>query len=74
MGNLLFEQFDVRGAEPLFTDIRPVPHGAVHIETFRSAALNREVRCFVYTPPGYSAEERLPVVYLFHIDSNPDGS
>ena len=75
MGNLLFEQFDVRGVEPLFTDIRPVPHGTVHIETFRSAALNREVRCFVYTPPGYSAyEERLPVVYLFHIDSNPDGS
>jgi enterochelin esterase-like enzyme len=65
-GFLLFESIDVRGPEPLFTDVRPVPHGTVHIETFSSAALRREIRCFVYTPPGFVASERLPVVYLIH--------
>ena len=67
-GFLLFESIDVRGPEPLFTDIRPVPHGTIHIETFGSRALQREVRCFVYTPPGWLPGEQLPVVYLLHGD------
>jgi enterochelin esterase family protein len=65
-GYFLFEQLDVRGPEALYTDIRKVPHGTVHIETFSAAGLDREVRCFVYTPPGFVAGERLPVVYLLH--------
>src|SRR5215831_14330212 len=67
-GFLLFEPIDVRGPEPLFTDIRKVAHGAVHIETFCSARLNREVRCFTYKPPGFVVGERLPVAYLLHGD------
>jgi len=67
-GFLLFEAIDVRGAEPLFTDTRQAPHGIVHIETFSSISLRREVRCFVYTPPGFTAGEPLPIVYLLHGD------
>jgi enterochelin esterase-like enzyme len=67
-GFLLFESIDVRGSEPLFTDVRKVQHGTVHVETFSSTTLNREVRCFVYTPPGFAAGERLPIVYLLHGD------
>jgi enterochelin esterase-like enzyme len=67
-GFLLFESVDVRGAEPLFTDVRAAPHGTVHIETFSSMALGREVRCFVYTPLGFVVGEHLPVVYLIHGD------
>jgi enterochelin esterase family protein len=67
-GFLLFESIDVRGPEPLFTDIRKVPHGTVHVETFSSATLDREVRCLVYTPPGFVGRERLPIVYLLHGD------
>jgi enterochelin esterase family protein len=67
-GFLLFESIDVRGAAGLFTDVRAVPHGTVHIETFSSAVFGREVRCFVYTPPGFTAGERLPVIYLLHGD------
>src|SRR5262249_25154568 len=48
-GFLIFESLDVRRAQPLLTDIRGVPHGTVHVETFTSAALQREVRCWVYT-------------------------
>jgi enterochelin esterase-like enzyme len=62
-----FELIDVRGAEPLFHDLQPVPHGVVHMETFTSPLFGREVRCFVYTPPGYEASSRrYPAVYLLH--------
>ena len=64
--NVLFETIDVRSSESLFTDMRKVLHGTVHIETFSSARLNREVRLFVYTPPGFSTGERIPIVYLLH--------
>jgi enterochelin esterase-like enzyme len=74
LGYLLFEQLDVRGPDPLVTDVRQVPHGTVHIETFTSATLSREVRCFVYTPPQFVTGERLPVVYLFQIDADFDGT
>ena len=56
-----FELIDVRGSEPLFTDIRKVSHGTVHIETFSSMRLGREVRVFVYTPPGFFTGEPLPI-------------
>ncbi len=65
-GNIAFELIDVRGSDPLFTDLLKVPHGTVTVETFTSVALDREVRCFVYTPPGFVSGERLPVVYLLH--------
>ena len=61
-----FELIDVRGSEPLFTDVRAVRHGTVHIETFSSVRLNREVRVFVYTPPDFARGEEVPVVYLLH--------
>jgi enterochelin esterase family protein len=71
---VLFEQVDVRGSEPLFTDMRSVPHGTVHMETFNSAALRREVRIFIYTPPGFSTGEVVPIVYLLHGNLNLDNS
>src|SRR3954454_22973710 len=37
-----FEMIDVRGSDPLFHDLQPVPHGAVHIETLSSPLLGRE--------------------------------
>jgi enterochelin esterase family protein len=73
-GNVFFESVDVRGPDPLFTDLRQVPHGTVYIETFSSPALNREVRCFVYTPPGFVAGEQLPIVYLLHGTIDYEGS
>ena len=64
--NVLFELLEVRGSESLLTDIQAVPHGTVHVETFTSEKLNRQVRVFVYTPPDFSAGEELPIVYLLH--------
>ena len=50
-------------------EIRDVPHGNVDMNWHKSAVLNGETRSFwVYTPPGYSAENarRYPVFYLLH--------
>jgi enterochelin esterase-like enzyme len=64
--SVLFETLDVRGSQPLFTDIEKVPHGTVHIDTFSSNTLGREVRVFVYTPPAFTPGEAPPIVYLLH--------
>jgi enterochelin esterase-like enzyme len=62
-----FETVQVRGVEPLAFDLRKVPHGAVHLETFSSTHFAREVECYVYTPPGYhNSGNRYPVLYLLH--------
>jgi len=43
-----------------------VPHGALKVVPYTSKTLgtNRQVR--VYTPPGYSADKKYPVLYLLH--------
>jgi enterochelin esterase family protein len=62
-----FEMLAVRGSEPLFHDLQPVPHGVLHIHTFRSNLFARDVSGFVYTPPGYETSGRnYPVLYLLH--------
>jgi enterochelin esterase-like enzyme len=51
-------------------DLRPVPHGALHVHRYESKALNGKSRgLVVYTPPGYSAapaDKKYPVLYLLH--------
>jgi enterochelin esterase family protein len=51
-----------------FYDYKDVPHGNVHIHTYRSAALNAFRTAYVYTPPGYDSNrtKRYPVLYLQH--------
>ena len=66
-----FELIDVHGSEPLPDDLRRVPHGTVHVEVFSSERFGREVRCWVYTPPGYDASgRRYPALYLLHGNAN----
>jgi enterochelin esterase family protein len=51
-----------------FYEPKDVPHGDVHIHWYRSSVTG-QLRCaFVYTPPGYGANEKLryPVLYLQH--------
>ena len=50
-------------------DLRPVPHGALHVHRYESKALNGKSRgVVVYTPPGYdaTADKKYPVLYLLH--------
>ena len=53
--------------EPMSTDTKQVPHGAVSAVTYYSTALGRHRRMKIYTPPGYeSGTAKYPVFYLLH--------
>jgi enterochelin esterase-like enzyme len=57
----------VRGSEPLFYDVRAVPHGSVEIRTYESRVTAASRQVYIYTPPGYrESAEPLPVLYLLH--------
>ena len=61
----------VRGAEPLYSDHKDVPHGAVSRVPYQSKSLGKNRYVNVYTPPGYAAtDDRYPVLYLLHGNSN----
>ena len=51
-----------------FYALKDVPHGNVQQILFPSPSTGTERRAFVYTPPGYAANEaeRYPVLYLQH--------
>ena len=60
----------VPAGEPALHEVRPgLARGVTHMETVRSDVLEREVGCWVYTPPGYDpgqGDEAYPVLYLLH--------
>jgi enterochelin esterase-like enzyme len=58
-----------------FMDRTAVPHGAVARVYYHSAALGRDRRMHVYTPPGYEAgTDKYPVLYLLHGAGDSDDS
>ena len=58
---------EVPGDPPRLHEVRDVPHGVVHMHTYRSKALDQTRQMYVYTPPGYEpGGAALPVVYLLH--------
>jgi enterochelin esterase-like enzyme len=59
---------EIPGSPATVTEIQDVPHGAVHLHTYKSASLNAIRGLVVYTPPGYdpTSATRYPVLYLLH--------
>lgn len=51
-----------------FWFLKDVPHGDVQIRTYVSCVNNHVKKCYIYTPPSYSAEpeKRYPVLYVQH--------
>lgn len=47
-------------------DLQDIPHGVVHEHTYKSKALDKWRRIYVYTPPGATPDKPLPVLYLSH--------
>jgi len=43
-----------------------VPHGKLEMIEYDSASVGTRLRLNVYTPPGYSPDEKYPVLYLLH--------
>jgi enterochelin esterase family protein len=63
---------------PAWVDFQAVPHGVVHLHTYRSRPLGLVRKLRVYTPPGYAAGvaagRRYPTLYLQHGTTKPPGS
>jgi enterochelin esterase family protein len=58
-----------------YQDLGEVPHGAIHIEWYRSKTLGTLRRLHVYTPPGYeNGAGKYPVFYLLHGAGDTDDS
>lgn len=49
-----------------FRDKRDVPHGTITTVKYDSKTLSTQREMLVYTPPGYSADKKYPVIYLLH--------
>jgi alpha-N-arabinofuranosidase len=51
-----------------FYAVKDVPHGQLQQTYYYSKSASANLRCFVYTPPGYEKEQakRYPVLYLQH--------
>lgn len=54
----------VHGNGPAFYDAKNVAHGSVTRQIYHSDVLDGEREIFVYTPPGYDAKKKYPVLYL----------
>ena len=45
---------------------KDVPHGTLEMISYESRSVGTTRKMQVYTPPGYSAEKKYPVLYLLH--------
>ncbi len=43
-----------------------IPHGKLDTVSYKSATVGTERNALIYTPPGFSANEKYPVLYLLH--------
>ncbi|WP_372776170.1 alpha/beta hydrolase [Mangrovibacterium sp.] len=43
-----------------------IPHGKIDTIVYHSKTVGSDRRALVYTPPGYSPDNKYPVLYLFH--------
>jgi enterochelin esterase-like enzyme len=43
-----------------------IPHGKIEVVEYDSKSVGNKRKALVYTPPGYSAEKKYPVLYLLH--------
>jgi enterochelin esterase family protein len=59
-----YSQLIVHGDGPAYYDAKNVPHGNVTRHIYHSDVTNGEREMYVYTPPGYDASKKYPVLYL----------
>jgi len=59
---------EVPAQDQEFYALKDVPHGDLRQTVFHANSANADLRCFIYTPPGYEKDpaKRYPVLYLQH--------
>ncbi len=60
----LNSMFEIRGG--LVHEFKNVPHGELREIIYGSATTKTQRKALVYTPPGYSKEQELPLMFLLH--------
>jgi enterochelin esterase family protein len=67
---------EVPGTPARFDEVQAVPHGVLHIHSYRSTPLQRERQVYVFTPPGYEQDpaRHYPVLYLRHGGGDTEAS
>jgi len=62
-----FAQITITPASPGFDVVRTdIPHGKIDTISYNSATVGTTRQALIYTPPGYSADKKYPVLYLLH--------
>jgi Enterochelin esterase and related enzymes len=57
----------VKHAQPGFDSLRAdIPHGKIDTIEYTSTTVGTNRKATIYTPPGYSANKKYPVLYLLH--------
>ncbi len=65
--NLTFAQTTITPASPGFDVVRTdIPHGKIDTISYNSTTVGTTRKALIYTPPGYSADKKYPVLYLLH--------
>ncbi len=65
--NLTFAQTTITPASPGFDVVRTdIPHGKIDTISYNSTTVGTTRQALIYTPPGYSANKKYPVLYLLH--------
>src|SRR5512133_2288121 len=66
-GSFTGAQSPVSPAAPGFDVLRTdIPHGKIDTISYNSTTVGTIRKALIYTPPGYSADKKYPVLYLLH--------
>ncbi|HEY6502603.1 MAG TPA: alpha/beta hydrolase-fold protein [Chitinophagaceae bacterium] len=65
---------NVPGDQPLIHSLQNVPHGKISYRYYKSSTLGTTRALLIYTPPGFSTNEKTkyPVLYLIHGGSDTE--
>jgi enterochelin esterase-like enzyme len=67
VGAFSFAQNNIQPASPGFDVVRTdIPHGKIDTISYNSTTVGTTRQALIYTPPGYSADKKYPVLYLLH--------
>lgn len=64
-GHFFDSKFEISDGNAYF-DPRDVPHGTLHVHSYRSTVANAPRQVTIYTPPAYDPKRTYPVLYLLH--------
>lgn len=67
VGAFSFAQNNIQPAPSGFDVARTdIPHGKIDTISYNSTTVGTTRKALIYTPPGYSADKKYPVLYLLH--------